>query len=805
MIVTCTKCHSAFDIQDHLIPPNGRKMRCFNCKHVFHVKKEAEGGQAGPEAAAFAVRPEPAPSAAAPVSSSAPASVSPPAPSAPPVSAAPVSTAPALADDDEMEGGITQVDFAEEALESLDTGGPRYADLGVIGEGGMGQIKLARDTRLLRKVAVKTLRPEAANPAAMSYFFREAQITAQLDHPNIIPLYTVKSPDPGEKTVSFVMKLIKGKTLTDIIREARDFYKDNPKKDLPPELSLNTRLGYFLKVCDGMIYSHRKEVIHRDLKPANIMIGNYGEVYVMDWGIAKMVQEIPETLYGIQKVAAQKSGMDLGGDEAGRIVGTPSYISPEQIQGLPEVGAASDQFSLGVILYELASLKPGRPGKMEKKIEWAKTGRINTPVHFQADRKIAPELIAIIKKATSENPKRRYPSVAAMAQDIRRFMAGDEVSVLPDNTVRRTWRWMNKHRHLTAIAVLAFFLLLSGATIGSLVREKMSLKDARIREKKLTYLMNKVASQAHFIDSRFIRMEDLLARLTTGATYLLEQAPDHKEKLYFQSDFNDPEKAPPDLAHASLYDKDVSIAYPVAKLAPGADKKRVLPILRRLAPMRHLFQRAMLDSRGSFAPVEEEEARDLLTKYGVQVIWTFIGLESGAMFSYPGKGTYKEDYDPRIRPWYLRGKNQREIRWGKYGDIQGLGQLLYCATSVYDGGGNFVGVAAMDITVSSIIRDSLIRKGAVGLVESYLLDDKGHIITRSSHLEMGLTDSDEAASSLELFSIPEVVARVRRSESGYEEIQKGDKLRIVFFHAIPSLGWFYAEEVNSSSVLGKEG
>ena len=112
---------------------------------------------------------------------------------------------------------MTTVNFSEEAFGIRSQKEDRYVDLGVIGEGGMGEVRLAKDTQLLRKVAVKALKKEAATPAALSYFLREAQITAQLDHPNIVPIYTVKQPEKGEQNVSFVMKLIKGKTLSDVV------------------------------------------------------------------------------------------------------------------------------------------------------------------------------------------------------------------------------------------------------------------------------------------------------------------------------------------------------------------------------------------------------------------------------------------------------------------------------------------------------------------------------------------------------------------------------------------------------------
>ncbi|MEZ4527794.1 MAG: protein kinase, partial [Desulfobacterales bacterium] len=726
MIVKCEKCQTAFNIQDSLIKESGTKFRCSGCSHVFKVyppaSAEPEPTPLIPDSATEeklrTEKPRMAPEAVAKEKSRPHAQHIPPEPFPEEKSAPRKQTAIPESVTEErpqpemkrvsIDDTMTMVDFSEDVFEKRDEKIPRYIEVGSIGEGGMGEVKLAKDTQLLRKVALKSLKKEAASAATLSYFFREAQITAQLDHPNIVPLYTVKEAAPNEPAVSFVMKYIKGQTLTDIITKARNVCKENPKTQLPEELNLHSRLGYFLKACEGMIYAHRKEVIHRDLKPSNIMIGDFGEVYVMDWGIAKMLKEIPETLYGIQKVAARKSEMYLGGTEVGSVVGTPGYISPEQVKGLPDVGSASDQFSLGVILYELVTLKPARPGDMAKKLEWANAGTINQMVHLIPEKKIPEELKAIIRKATDPDPNRRYLSVNILAEDVRRFLRGDEVSVMPDNIPRRMWRFINKHRHATAILVLSFLLISSAVTTATLIRERSAMKKAQEREKKLTHLLTKVASQAHYIDSRFIRLEDLLLNLANNAMYMIQHPQAGNERFYWISDFKNPARAPRDLARAPLYRLEVSIDYPVVKAVTGVNPEEITPLMNRLAPLRHHFKKLLLDSRNSYSPITDEEARRLLTIHGLPVSWAYIGLEAGVMYSYPGKATYKDDYDPRQRPWYSLGARKNAVYWGNpYIDINGLGMVLPCATSLYDKDGNFYGVAGLDVTYGNIIQDSL--------------------------------------------------------------------------------------------------
>lgn len=808
MIIKCDNCASEFEINQNLIKRTGSKFRCSECKHVFKVfpptpspvemksektisaeaeKKEAENTEFMADSATE-------------FEEQLPEGVHSPEDDDMPDKPGGNVEETVFVEDDTM----TQVDFSEEVFgPTLDTTVEHYVELGNIGEGGMGEVRLAKDTRLLRKVAIKSIKNEAATPTAVSYFLREAQITAQLDHPNIVPLYTVKEPAPGERNVSFVMKLIKGKTLSEIIIKAREFYQENPKGEPEGDASLTSRLDYFLKACEGVIYAHRKQVVHRDLKPSNIMIGEYGEVYIMDWGIAKMVKDDPGTLMSIEKLAQQNLGLEEGGIPAGSIVGTPGYMSPEQARGLPDVGPASDQFSLGVILYELVTCQSAREGDVRKKLRWAEGGYINEIIHYISGKAIPPELEAIIHKATAADPFDRYPSVAALTEDVRRFVRGDEVSELPDNSFRKAWRWMNKHRYKTFIFFLMTIVIALSAAIWSLAQKNSAMRAAQIREKRLTVVLSQISAHAHNIDNHFLRLEDLLLGVASDAMYLIQDAPPNNEKYYWLDNFNNPDDAPEDLAYSTLYDKLVSIDYPVVKLAPGVQPQDVESIMQRLAPLRHHYKRTLLNSRGSFKPVSDEEARRLLTVHGLPISWIYIGLEAGVMYSYPGKGTYPPEYDPRVRPWYGLGRHKYEAYWGNpYFDLQGLGRVLPCATSLYDRENRFFGVVGMDVTFTKIIRDNLTRPGAVGVVESFLLDDKGRIVVSSSQLNQEIKEKiTDSSLKLETFPIKEVVQAINRKESGMVEVKRDDISRLIVYQKMSSLNWYYVEEADTATIL----
>lgn len=811
MIIECGNCHAQYDIQENLLKSGGSKFRCSNCKNVFMIyPPEGEGAdpsESGPQKTEVLMSPTPqapAPQVAVP--------------KAPPRRQEPPRMPVERPDDSEelaeetflIQNTLTNVDFSESVFTPTEIR-EKYEELGSIGKGGMGEVLLAKDTQLLRKVAIKVLIDN--NPAALSYFLREAQITAQLDHPNIVPLYTVKEPKEGETNVSFVMKLIKGKDLHEVITKARKIYKQNPKAELETELALHSRLDYFLKACEGIAYAHRKGVVHRDLKPANIMIGDFGEVYVMDWGIAKMLSDDAAAADEYVTKYAQQTEVFTGDTDAGKVaqtqiggvVGTLSYMSPEQAKGLPDVDHRSDIFSLGAVLYELTTLKPARVGNPQQKLKWAQGGYLNTIEHMVPEQKISPELKNIIEKTTDFSPRDRYQSVSALARDVRNYLRGDEVSVLPDNLPRKVWRWMSKHREITVIALMAILLIFSSFALWSYASKLAAAKEARIREKQLTQLQGEVSRQAHAIDSHFLRLENLAVNLVNEAIYLIQDAPDNKEKFYWIAEFKDENKAPRDYVYSELYKKKVSIDYPVVKTAPNVKHETVAPLMQRLAPLRHHFKKTLLASTGNDAPIASEEARRLLMNIGVPIRWAFIGLDAGVMYSYPGKETYSDAYDPRLRPWYADGfAGQGKVKWGNpYLDAQGLGLVLPCAKSLYDKEKRFYGVLGMDVTFTDIIKDTLTREDAKGRTEAFILNEKAQVVVRTSQLGREVK-MEGAKLVLKPFHIQEVKEDILKGESDSAIFETEDKTRLFVYYKMRSLNWYYVEELETAKILESE-
>jgi serine/threonine-protein kinase len=311
-----------------------------------------------------------------------------------------------------------------------DLGTPRYSILEAIGRGGMGTVYLARDEVLGREVAIKIphLLP---TPSSERRLNTEARALAQLEHPGIVPIHDIGRLADGRPY--YVMKRVRGRTLRDHVAAVHE---------------MSDRLRVFERICEPVAFAHARGFVHRDLKPDNVMVGAFGEVMVMDWGVVK-VGATPD------RADALPAGADDGErTNDGTVIGTRGFMSPEQARGaVDEVDQRTDVYGLGAILFLLLTDQMPVP---------------DADPHDRLQRTALPKpLIAICSKALSADAALRYQNVAALAEDIRRYRAGSAVEAYKETVFERALRFGRTYR--TAI-VLVFAYLVMRMLVALLAR-----------------------------------------------------------------------------------------------------------------------------------------------------------------------------------------------------------------------------------------------------------------------------------------------------------------------------------------------
>mgnify|MGYP000302840424 CR=1 FL=1 len=300
-------------------------------------------------------------------------------------------------------------------------GDERYSVVREVGRGGMGTVYLAHDNVLDRDVALKVSNAARPDPALEARVRTEALVLARLEHPGIVPIHDVGTLPDGR--LFYIMKLVRGRTLEEYLSDRHD----------PIE-----RLRVFERVCEPVAFAHARGVVHRDLKPGNIMVGSFGEVLVMDWGVAKVLAE-PE-----REAPASAAAAD-GDTEPGTVLGTRGFMPPEQASGRVDlIDQRTDVFALGALLHwMLAARPPSENGP-------APDGR--------QLRHVPRRLRAICTRALARNPEERYPSADELARDIARYQAGQPVFAYRETVLDRAGRLLSKYR-IPILLILAYLVM----------------------------------------------------------------------------------------------------------------------------------------------------------------------------------------------------------------------------------------------------------------------------------------------------------------------------------------------------------
>jgi serine/threonine protein kinase len=340
------------------------------------------------------------------------------------------------------------------ALPVKEFAGLRYQPLRFHAQGGLGVVFVARDTEVGREVALKRIREQRQHQSQdRERFPREAEITGRLEHPGIVPVYGMGHDTSGHPY--YTMRLVEGRTLAEAIEA---FHQDGPKALLPAVRNpgLRALLNRFVAVCHTIGYAHSRGVIHRDLKPGNILLGDYGETLVIDWGLARQTD-------GLEKAGGpeerRRSPDASSGTRTGKEMGTRGFMSPEQARGdWVNVGPASDVFSLGATLY--AILTGRAPSGDRSGLADAAAGKCARP--RQVSRAVPPALEAVCLKALAVGPEERYTRALELAADVQRWLDDEPVQAYREPFPQRLSRWGRRHRTLVA----AGFVLLTASVVG---------------------------------------------------------------------------------------------------------------------------------------------------------------------------------------------------------------------------------------------------------------------------------------------------------------------------------------------------
>jgi serine/threonine-protein kinase len=324
----------------------------------------------------------------------------------------------------------------------------RYTLTRLHAQGGIGQVWLAHDEDLGRDVALKELRPDRGDsPATVRRFLEEAKITGQLEHPGVVPVYELVQPKDGRPC--YAMRFVGSRTLADAIKE---YHRKRQAGGAGP-LDLRELLTAFVGVCNAVAYAHSRGVLHRDLKPHNVALGEFGEVLVLDWGLAKVVGKPEDPASLLPVVLGPANGSDR--TQQGHVLGTPSYMAPEQARGRPDlVDRRSDVYGLGAILYEVLTGAPPFTGADAQEV--LKNVVQGPPVPpRQRVPMTAPALQAVCLQALAREPGARYPSARDLGRDVEQWLADEPVSAFREPLSTRVGRWVRRHRTKVTVAVAA--------------------------------------------------------------------------------------------------------------------------------------------------------------------------------------------------------------------------------------------------------------------------------------------------------------------------------------------------------------
>ena len=354
--------------------------------------------------------------------------------------------------------------------------GGRYKVLRAFAKGGLGQVSVAHDAEINRDVALKELQDKfLENTDLVERFKMEAEITGRLEHPGVVPVYGQGAMDNGNPY--YVMRFVRGVEFQEEIDQFHSRYEEGPLEG-EKRLQFISLIRHFVNVCNTIEYAHSRGIIHRDIKPSNVMLGKYGETFVVDWGLAKPVDSEEEISFADKPSLLPSSGSNVMPTQYGSTVGTPAFMPPEQASGeLAHVSNQSDVYSLGATFYYLLTGKPPTEGvDLVSIIASVIDGEIKPP------RDVAPwvpkPLQAICLKSLALVPRQRYESPIKLVEDLENWLADEPVEAYPDNFVQRTARWFRRHKAFAFTSLTALILVTTVSIVATMMVNRARVAEA---------------------------------------------------------------------------------------------------------------------------------------------------------------------------------------------------------------------------------------------------------------------------------------------------------------------------------------
>ncbi len=408
-------------------------------------------------------------------------------------------------------------------LTRVTASGQRYRKLLAHAKGGLGEVSVARDDQLKREVALKELQEQHADdPIKQQRFLLEGEVTGALEHPGIVPVYSLGFD--AQARPFYAMRFIRGQTLQEAINQ---YHQSVPEASLFDRNSLKFRrlLMRLVDVCNAIEYAHSRGVLHRDIKPSNVMLGKYGETYVVDWGMARVqhaYERIPESRSESPLLTAELSGSS--DTQMGSAMGTPAFMSPEQAAGaLDRIGVRSDVYSLGASLYTLLCNRPPfEKDDLLTILRKVQEGEFEQP-RLRMPR-LPKKLEAICLKAMALEPADRYSSAAGLAQDLENWLGDEPILASPDTWTERTFRFVRRHRTWALAGGTAAILMALTATVAALMINR-ARSQAELLAEQNSQLAVAEATSRQQAEQRFFEARETVDTWLTGFTEALRNYP----------------------------------------------------------------------------------------------------------------------------------------------------------------------------------------------------------------------------------------------------------------------------------------